>query len=361
MSVAVRFSRVTSKLLLAGAGALPGLAACMVDPGEDGFTPGAGGTSAEMAGNGETAGTGGLTYAEVFDTCRFHFGMDHHQWTKNPVAEVEYLSAWVGSGEEYNLGLMFEDFKPGAEAEHLLPVLYGYVIAFTSRRDQGLCDCNVTCQTSSENLCTAGARYLRGHLYDRVIPQYEKYARGVAADYGTEKPVIWLMEPDYYQYATPGSQKNEPLSFAEAGQAMSAIIAAIKAILPNSVFSLDVSPWMTQAVFTEWISHFPMEEFTFMNTSGGATRGDLPNIRQGQLTWSFVSQATGKPIIADASYCGGDECPGPVHDDRWDEPGNLNARIRDGVVAITHVMAPERWNQTIASLRGELDLPEHCR
>jgi hypothetical protein len=286
--------------------------------------------------------------------------MDHNQWTDNKIAEVEYLSAWAGSGEDYNLGWMFNDFQPGAAAEHMLPVLYGYIIAFTSRRDQGLCDCNVTCQTSSENLCTAGAQYLRDHLYDRVIPQYEKYAQGVASSYGTQKPVIWLMEPDYYQYATPGSQKNHPLTFQEAGDAMSAIVSAIKAVLPNAIFSLDVSPWMSEDVFHDWISHFPMDQFTFMNTSGGATRGDLTNIRQGQLTWKFVSQATGKPIIADASYCGGNECQALVHDDRWDDPNNLNDRIGDGVAAITHVMVPGQWEQTVESLRPELDLPGHC-
>jgi hypothetical protein len=414
MALRARRGSLSISLLLSGLVGLPGLAACMVDSGEEGFKPNAGGSAASGAGTGGaggagasagkssggtfaaggspstggsppsaggrggsgggssagagggsnggggSAGTGGLTFTDVFDSCRFHFGMDHNQWTNNKVEEVEYLSAWAGSGEDFNLGWMFNDFKPGAGAEHMLPVLYGYVIAFTSRRDQGLCDCNVTCQTSNENLCSAGAQYLRDHLYDRVIPQYEKYAQGVASSYGTQKPVIWLMEPDFYQYATPGSQKNNPLSFEEAGDAMEAIVGAIKAVLPNSVFSLDISPWMSQEVFSDWISHFPMEEFTFMNTSGGATRGDLTNIRQGQLTWKFVSQTTGKPIIADASYCGGNECQGLVHDDRWDDANNLNDRIGDGVVAITHVMVPDQWSQTITNLRTALDAPDHC-
>lgn len=61
--------------------------------------------------------------------------------------------------------------------------------------------------------------------------------------------------------------------------------------------------------------------------------GELPDIKPNELSWSFVSSATGKKIIADCGYgvAGGssDNCG------VWADSNNQNARINDGVVALS--------------------------
>ncbi len=69
----------------------------------------------------------------------FHFlGWDHNQWTDNKIAEVEYLSAWAGSGEDHNLGWMFNDAQPGAAASNAAGALQLDHRDSLPRRDQGL-------------------------------------------------------------------------------------------------------------------------------------------------------------------------------------------------------------------------------
>jgi hypothetical protein len=284
----------------------------------------------------------------VFPTCRFHFGMDHAQFKTSPQTEVEYLTAWAGTSEDFNLGDLLTDCKSGGR----LPVIYGYIIAFAARRDQNLQDCNVT---SGASLCTGGAAYIRDHFTDRILALYKKYATGVASSWGTTNPVIWLMEPDYYQYASDSRQSGGTLTFQQAGDYMHQIVAAIKAILPNAVFSMDISPWMTTATLTQWTAAFQMGDFTFMSTSAGATLANSSNIRENQLTWAQVYNATQKPIIADASYGGSQP-----HDANWDNATNLKARIAEGVTAISHVVVPSNWSSTITTLRSQLGTPAKC-
>jgi hypothetical protein len=302
------------------------------------------------AGACKNSGTGA---GKVFGACRFHFGEDHAQFKSSPQAEVEYVTAWAGSSEDFNLADLFTDCKAGGVAAGRLPVIYGYIIAFTARRDQNLQDCNVT---SGSSLCTAGAAYMRDHFTDRILAQYKKYATGVASAWGTTNPVIWLMEPDYYQYASDSRQSGGPLTFQQAGDYMHQIVTAVKAILPNAVFSMDISPWMSATTMTQWVAAFQMGDFAFMNTSAGATLANSSDIRAGQLTWAQVYNATQKPIIADASY-GGSSQP---HDANWDNATNLNARIAEGVTAISHVVVPSNWSSTITSLRSQLGTPAKC-
>ena len=76
------------------------------------------------------------------------------------------------------------------------------------------------------------------------------------------------------------------------------------------------------------------------------------------MTWSGLHQVTGKPILADTGYGANGMSEG--HDPSWDVPANLNARIADGVVAITQYNPSSNWGSTIASIRGQLDTPGDC-
>ena len=108
-----------------------------------------------------------------------------------------------------------------------------YVIAFAARRDEGLQDCNVSGLT---NLCQYGATYIRNNM-QRILDIYANYARGYASCWGTSRPIIFLMEPDYYQYHSGGDAN--ALSPQEAGQFMGQIVSTMRQHLPNAVFSLD--------------------------------------------------------------------------------------------------------------------------
>ena len=181
-----------------------------------------------------------------------------------------------------------------------------------------------------------------------------------ASCYGTTKPIVFEMEPDWYQYTI--SQQTQPMTEAQAGTIMGQFVDAVRQVLPNAVFSLDISPWVGSNGADnglEWYSHFDMSKFTFINTSGGSTDAASTKIRAANMmTWAGVSQVTGKPILADTGYGVNGSSAG--HDANWDNVANINARIADGVVAITQYNPNSSWATTIASVRSQLATPSIC-
>lgn len=289
-----------------------------------------------------------------FSTCHFNFGMCWQGDNYNYPSELDYIAIWAGSDEEFNQywqGAMLKACLPGGKLDGKTPVFYSYIIAFTARRDLGLQDCNV----GTPNLCQQGAQYIRTQ-WGRITGQYDKYASATAKIWGTSKPIIWLMEPDYYQYAS-SSQQGGGLSSTELGQKMAELVAIIKKYLPNAIISMDISPWNTNQ--SGWYGSFKMPDFSFVNTSGGGTEANSNKIRNtDNTTWRGIFDITGKAIIADDGYGVAGSSTG--HDDTWDDPNNLNARIADGVIAITQANPRSDWNGIITSLRPKLNKPLLC-
>ena len=289
-----------------------------------------------------------------FSTCRFNFGMCWQGDNYNYPSELDYIAIWAGSDEEFNQywqGSMLKACLPGGKLDGKTPVYYSYIIAFTARRDWGLQDCNV----GTPNLCQQGAQYIRTQ-WPRITGQYEKYASGTARIWGTSKPIIWLMEPDYYQFAS-SSQQGGGLTFAELGQKMAELVAIIKRNLPNAIISMDISPWNTNQ--SGWYGSFKMADFSFVNTSGGGTEANSSKIRNTDpATWRGIFDISGKAIIADDGYGVAGASTG--HDPTWDDPSNLNARIADGVIAITQANPRSDWNGIITNLRPKLNKPLVC-
>ena len=262
---------------------------------------------------------------------------------------------------------MCKEIASGGALHGKVPALVSYIIAFTGRSAPGWClaDCNANnagCSPASD-LCTKGADYIRQNFASVILPEYKSYAQGFAQSCGTTVPIIWEMEPDYYQYydsAEGGGTRGQaggPFSGAEAASYMSQMIAAVKQILPNAVFSMDVSPWEPNNG-CDWYSFFDMSQFTFVNTSGGGTLANSTDIRAGEATWAGVHQCSGKPILADTGYGAAGGSAGP--DPNWDMPANINARIADGVVSITQYNPDaSTWGATLAAARPELN-PVSC-
>jgi hypothetical protein len=293
-------------------------------------------------------GLAGPARAEL-SACKFNFGTSWQGPDYAYPAQIDYVTLWSGGDENFNVywdGAMLNACKPGGKLAGRTPVYYAYIIAFTARRDLGLKDCDV----GTPNLCQQGANFIR-QKKDRILSQYAKYASETAKVWGTQAPIIWMMEPDYYQYFSDKAQEGGPLTFAEAGALMDEILATVKKSLPNAIFSLDISPWIANP--TAWYGAFKMDAFAYINTSGGRTDADDARIRkENTMTWKSIHDLTHKPIIADDGYGVAGASTG--HDATWDSPTNLNARIADGVVAITQASPRTDWNGIIAGVRGQL-------
>lgn len=289
------------------------------------------------------------------DPCRFNFGAGWNGPAAAYAQEIDYVTIWAGSDEEWNaywIGAMLNACKPGGKLAGRTPVYYSYIIAYTARRDLQLKDCDV----GTPSLCEQGSNFMRQQKA-RILSQYGKYASETAKTWGTQNPIVWMMEPDYYQYASGSKQQGGPLSSQEAGAFMGELVAAVRKHLPNAVFSMDISPWVANP--SEWFGAFRMSDFTYMNTSGGRTEAGNTRIRAANpMTWKSVRELTGKPIIADDGYGVAGASIG--HDDTWDVPANLNARIGDGVIAITQVNPKADWNAVITATRSQLQAPGGC-
>jgi hypothetical protein len=170
-----------------------------------------------------------------------------------------------------------------------------------------------------------------------------------------------MMEPDFFQYTI--SNQSQAWTPKQAGEIMSQFVGAIKKHLPNAVFSMDISPWVPpnngEDQGKQWFSNFDMSLFTFIHTSGGGTSAGTAKIRDSNnMTWRGVSEALGKPILADTGYGVNGSSAG--HDPAWDDPMNIAARMQDGVVSISQYNPQSNWPETIRSLRARLPEPTRC-
>lgn len=305
------------------------------------------------------------TAEDFFTSCRFHFGtemsrvydMDQKKVLNQAIIdEIDYFTGpWVGSADEYNIG----NFFIGCKKLGKTPVAIGYVIAFAAYRDKGIRDCNAS--NGSNSLCVKGANYIRNNK-DRILGIYDRFAKGIAKDYGTEKPLIWCMEPDYSQYAE-SMQEGGGLSKNEAAEFMNSILSTIKRTLPKSLFSMDISPWKDTNWQNAWFTTLNVKKnYSFINTSGGQSKAASKFISddwsQSLPTWSWVQKQWGKPVLADAGY--GVSGGSTGHDSKWDDITNLNNRINEGVLGVAQYNPRSDWAITIKKNRSKLLKPPQC-
>ena len=75
-----------------------------------------------------------------------------------------------------------------------IPVFYSYIIAFESRAQIGLNDCNVD---PYWNYCHFGAKYIRENR-QHLVNRYTHQAQKIAERLGRNGVAIFLMEPDFW-------------------------------------------------------------------------------------------------------------------------------------------------------------------
>lgn len=273
-----------------------------------------------------------------FPGCEFKFGSD---W-RGPDADYsgfDYITFWIGANSEnclgkpectdfnqYWEGLMLEKVKQLKTAA----VFYGYIIAFEARNKDFIYDCNDP-QHPTSTLCQKGANFIRNNR-QLILSRYEMHSKKISEYLGTQSTTIFLIEPDFLQYHDNWKQEGGPLTGAQMRSLFDDIVKAIKKNLPNALISWDISPWISEYEMRQWWGYFSSAQIDFINTSGGGNHANSETIQMGHgLTWSFMSQLTGKKIISDCGY----GVVGSPDDNRgpWYDPYNLNNRARDGVVA----------------------------
>ncbi len=331
-----------------------------------GGAPGSGGG---QGGGSSAGGTGGAMGADkVFDHCRFLFGTIDSVAKANPsiIPQIDYFTpGWMGQKDTFDMSYVCTEANAGGALAGKVPVIVAYVAAFYAKRHFGLCDCNVSSCGANNDLCHAGAADITNNLTN-IVNVYKSYAQGFAGCYGTTKPIVFEMEPDFYQYTYTGIE-TAPWTFAQAAQIMSQFVSAIKTYLPNAAFSMDISPWVGTNNNTggdgsdngkNWYSYFDMSLFTFINTSGGGTDAATAKIRGDEMTWAGVNAVTGKPILADTGYGVAGSPAGP--DPAWDNATNINARVTDGVIGVAQYNPASTWGSTISAVRSQLKTPRYC-
>jgi hypothetical protein len=330
-------------------------------------TGGSGGTAGASSGVGGSGGTaGGATGAganQVFSQSRFHFGTIDSIAKQNggsTVSQVDFFTSGWMLGDAFDHAYVCDETRAGASLANQVPILVAYIsAAHVKRADKTVCDCNVTSGScvGAHDLCHVGAQRI-AQEFPAIVQAYKSYSQGFASCYGTTRPIVFEMEPDWYQYT--GSSQSQPWTARQAGQMMSQIVNALRSALPNARFSIDASPWVAPNNGSDngawWYSNFDMSLFTFVNTSGGGTNADTSKIRSGNnMTWAGLHQVTGKPILADTGYGANGAAAG--EDPLWNVPANINARMADGVVSISQYSPTSGWGKTVASIRGQLNAP----
>ncbi len=124
---------------------------------------------------------------------------------------------------------------------------------------------------------------------------------------GRDALVVFLMEPDFWQFYGDHTQQGGTISGPDMRKLFDDMVSAIKKNLPNAAISWDISAWLGDGQRTWWSFFADSKQIDFINTSGGESHGESSEIKPGEARWSFMSQLTGKKIIADSGYgVGGD-------------------------------------------------------
>jgi hypothetical protein len=332
--------------------------------GGSGNAGGAAMAGSNAGGSSGSAGAAGSPAGKIFSQARFHFGTID-SIAKNAgssmIAQLDFFTSGWLQGDSFDHNGVCNDTKSGAVLANQVPVLVAYIsAAHVKRQDNTMCDCNVTKSpcVAANDLCHQGAARI-SQEFTAIVNAYKSYSDGFAKCYGTTRPMVFEMEPDWYQYTT--SSQSAPWTPKQAGQMLGQLVAALKSSLPNARFSIDASPWVGPSNGgdngAQWYANFDLSLFTFVNTSGGGTNANTAKIRSpNEMTWAGLSKVTGKPILADTGYGANGSAAG--EDPLWNDPANINARIADGVVSISQYNPTSSWGSTIASLRSQLNTPK---
>jgi len=295
-----------------------------------------------------TTGSAVVSTGNKFPNCQFRFGAEFKGGDKD-YSHLDYISIWIGYDD---WGMV--DMLRTAVRFKKMPLFYGYIIAFMARQLWGLQDCDHP-DPNVPKLCYKGSEFLRVKKWD-VVMKYKFFATETAKIIGRDTEMVWLIEPDFWQYYGDQHQEGGPCTGQFMRQFYEDVAFAIKGELPNARISWDISAWIGEQGMRTWWGFFASSPYVdYLHTSGGQSQPYM-NYKPGELTWSFLSQLTGRKIIADTGY--GVIGASQGHTYAWDELDNLKWRQQDGVIAITQANARWDWGGHLSYLRQ--NLPKFC-
>jgi hypothetical protein len=287
--------------------------------------------------------------------CKFAFGTNDPGGALASISELSFVSKWVGYEVQASGALPSCDgcnwLKTNVAPTPLIPVYYAYFIGYFGKAN-GLPDGNEN--PNGPNLTNGAAQLIRDHRA-ALIEMYASYAKQSAAIW-KDKPLIWLLEGDFVQYAGD-SQKNK-LSYAELGQLAQDITCAIKSNMPNAVVAINHSTWNGDQVTNDFYAALAKVPYDLVWTTGvpnnkgflEASANDS-SYNKATATYAYLHQLTGREILVDTSF----GLSGMS--DSWSgaTPADLNARIADGVIAANVTMPSSTYLSTVKALVPKLD------
>lgn len=298
-----------------------------------------------------------------FKPCGFNVGVDLKQASTKKCSymgcttnandldipkEMDFVAMFVGYAYEGGkvapkpLETPEGTFLSMAKSLNATPVWYTYIIAEGAKLAGGLSDCNMG---SSKTLCTDGTKYIRENKA-KILDQYKAYAQFANSKYGS-KPMIWALEPDFYQYASNQNGNSSPLSYADAASFIGEIANTITSAMPSAQISMDISPWAPDA----WFKALPLNKFKYMNTSGGISQPGTTVANGNPMTWAKIHDLTKLPIIADDGYGTGGTLTSP--NSNWGNVNTIKSRMADGVIALMEAAPGSSWTSTISTIHAQ--------
>jgi hypothetical protein len=268
--------------------------------------------------------------------CGFAFGRDDPGGSLSAFASLQFISKWVGyevvEGRQLSRCDGCNWLSESVAATPLVPVYYAYFIGFLGKA-YGFPDGNE--KPAGPNLTTDGAQVIRDHRA-QLIDMYAYYARESARVWNG-RPVVWLLEGDFIQYATGEKQKNK-LSFAELAQLARDIACAIKGAMPSAWVGINHTTWNSDAdtdAFWDALASAAVPYDLVWTTGVADNAGFLERAASASsynartARYAYVAKKTGRKIFVDTSF------GLSAMSDSWSEASaaTLNARSADGVIA----------------------------
>ncbi len=176
----------------------------------------------------------------------------------------DYATKWIGykNGDHCKGKKECTDFNDGDEGAFYrkmkelgkIPVVYGYIIAFEARNLWGLYDCNDPKHPNVwDQLCGRAAKFIRENR-QLIVDRYKMHATKQAQILGKNATVVYLMEPDLFQYHDDKRQSGGGITGEYAAALYEDICKGIKEQLPNVIISWDISPWVRPIIIVIFIN-----------------------------------------------------------------------------------------------------------
>jgi len=333
--------------------------------GASGGAFGSGGSAGQISGGtGGTVSSGGSGGSGSVSSpfgCQFAWG------EPSPATDgwLQWVTNWMGQSIQANGSVTSCEtcsWVSQLASTNLIPAYYAYVIGFYGHAN-GLPDGN---QSSGPNLTTGGGALIlgsanaacpSGQLCDqnKIVQAYAYYAKQTHAVWPT-KPLIWLLEGDYVQYA--GSSQSKPLTYDQLGKLAALITSAIKTNMPNAIVAMDQSSWNPDDVTNSFWAAMKQANLDLVwttgvgNNNGFLSTGTNASSYNGKTaTYAYLHNLTGMKILVDESAGLSQQS------DTWsNQPAaTINARIAEGVIGINVSGPPSTYQSNVTALAPHLN------